>query len=192
MEGNFVYRFIDDGGEILYVGCTHNLIERLKGHDHLPKDCYAKTKHVEFQTFNTNADMFLYEVYYINKLKPFYNKASMGNGKLNVELEEGEWEEIPLIKKWGEYVPNKVKVAPNVARERIIRANKRTVEILSEYDGKLISYSVEKELLRKTSIGSRFDLIQYYQKNGYFIKWVNKYNAKGKKLFIPIKNKGNV
>ena len=44
----YLYRFLNDKNEILYVGKTkQTLSDRFYAHSHLPEDCYDKTKKIE-------------------------------------------------------------------------------------------------------------------------------------------------
>ena len=44
----FIYRFLDEQNQVIYIGKTINLANRIKSHNHLPKECYANTKKIEF------------------------------------------------------------------------------------------------------------------------------------------------
>ena len=48
---------------------------------------------VEICTLKTEADMYLYEIYYINTLKPTLNRDDKANDGLSVILPELEWKE---------------------------------------------------------------------------------------------------
>lgn len=92
----YVYRFTDTCDEIIYVGRTNNIKNRINGHmknGHLPKECYDNVKKIEYIKLSGYADMCMYEIYYINKYIPKYNKINKkeedkGN---EVELKELEW-----------------------------------------------------------------------------------------------------
>lgn len=68
---------------------------------HRKIDIERMTK-VEYTTFSSVADMYLYEIYYINLLKPVLNKDDKARDSLNVVLPEKEWTEFttPLFEKW--------------------------------------------------------------------------------------------
>ena len=55
MKEFYVYRFKNEENEIIYVGKTKNLKQRLSGHfgkqGHLPEKCYKEVRKVEFLTF---------------------------------------------------------------------------------------------------------------------------------------------
>lgn len=95
MEGNFVYRFVGEGGEILYIGRTKNLKNRIRQHfngGHLEKECYDKTISIHYLEFESESDMFFMEIYLINKYKPKYNSKdlSLEKSKISIDYKE-EW-----------------------------------------------------------------------------------------------------
>lgn len=101
-----IYR-IYQNEELTYVGRTKQPINaRLRGHcfhstfhKHIPPSTITK---VEVAECKTEADMFLYEIYYINKLKPKSNKDDKSRDDLTVFLPELIFTEhkTKLIEKW--------------------------------------------------------------------------------------------
>ena len=62
----YLYRFLNDENEILYVGKTkQSLSDRFYAHCHLPEECYNKTKKIECALCKTESDLHIYENYYI-------------------------------------------------------------------------------------------------------------------------------
>lgn len=70
---NCVYRFLDKDGNLLYIGKAKNLEERIRNHNHLPRECYNKRKTIEYVEFPTAEDMNIVERVLIAMLKPPYN-----------------------------------------------------------------------------------------------------------------------
>lgn len=74
----YLYRFLDEDYNILYVGRTNNLENRINQHfsfnGHIEKSCYEKVKKIEYVELKSQFDMVLKEIYYINKFLPPYNK----------------------------------------------------------------------------------------------------------------------
>lgn len=70
---NCVYRFINDKGEIIYVGKAKNLKMRMVNHNHLAQECYKERLKTEFVMFKTEDDMDFAERYFIPKYRPKYN-----------------------------------------------------------------------------------------------------------------------
>lgn len=101
-EGNFVYRMVDILGNIIYVGKTFKLVNRMnKEHftsvGHLDSECYNRVVKVEIIKLKTEADMGVAENYFINKYKPEYNKKDKWLGNLSFsipELDNMEWVEF--------------------------------------------------------------------------------------------------
>lgn len=78
-DGCFVYRFLDSQYNILYIGSTTALRKRIRKHNHLPKECYERTKHIEYFRVNNEVDAKIYEVYLINKYRtPFNSEYNLG------------------------------------------------------------------------------------------------------------------
>lgn len=70
----FVYRFLDKHQNIIYVGKSKQPLEmRFRAHQHLPKDCYELTYTIEYIECETEADMSIKEIYYINKYQNNHN-----------------------------------------------------------------------------------------------------------------------
>lgn len=88
----YLYRFLNDENEILYVGKTkQSLSDRFYAHCHLPEECYNKTKKIECTLCKTESDLHIYENYYINKFKPTYNTDSKYDDELTIILPELIW-----------------------------------------------------------------------------------------------------
>ena len=87
----YLYRFLNSRGTVIYVGKTNNLEQRLRQHNHLPQSCYKSIKRIEYAEFENESDQIVYEVFYINSLKPRYNKDAKGKDVLTISLEDVEW-----------------------------------------------------------------------------------------------------
>ena len=96
---------------LLYIGRTKRPLHmRLRGHFfkapmHRGINIECVTK-IEYATFPTEADMFLYEIYYINKCKPPLNRDDKAEDQLTVRLPEVPfWEyDCWLMGKWREEI----------------------------------------------------------------------------------------
>ena len=104
--------FYDD--YVVYLGRTKQPIaERLRGH------FFNKPMHkninimlvsrIEIAECKSQADMYLYEVYYINKLKPPINQDDKARDALTVELPELDFVEYKpkLMDKWKMQIAEK-------------------------------------------------------------------------------------
>jgi len=77
----FVYKFVDDNNQIIYIGKTIRLLARMVQHfqtdSHLTDECYDNVKYVFYSLLKTNAEMDIYEIYLIDKYRPQYNQKSV-------------------------------------------------------------------------------------------------------------------
>jgi hypothetical protein len=95
------------GDVIVYLGRTMQPLQnRIRGH--LFKKPMHRVLHIEqiskieYATFQSEADMFLYEIYFINLYKPCLNRDDLAYDNLSVELPNVEWNlfSTPLWEKW--------------------------------------------------------------------------------------------
>lgn len=132
IRGFLLYR-IYYGETLVYVGRTKQPLQnRIRGH------LFAKpmqrtiaieqvTK-IEYARFKTEADMNLYEIYFILKDKPPLNVDDKTKDKLTVELPDVEWKlfQTPLWEKWlNEITGRKSENEQLILRVRQIPEEKR-------------------------------------------------------------------
>lgn len=105
MERYHVYR-IFYGDELVYVGRTkQRLIDRMRAHmlhtDKIKINPLEVTS-IEYADCASEADMCLYEVYYINLWHPRLNEDAKAGDSLTVELPELIWVEFycPELQQW--------------------------------------------------------------------------------------------
>lgn len=105
--GGFTLYRIFYGDSIVYLGRTMQPLQnRIRGH--LFKKPMHRVIHIEqvtkieYTTFQSEADMFLYEIYFINLWKPALNRDDLAPDELSVALPDVEWKEFktPLWEKW--------------------------------------------------------------------------------------------
>lgn len=92
---------------VAYLGRTKQPINaRLRGHFYkLPMhkliDIFSVSR-IELAECESEADMFLYEIYYINKFKPVLNRDDKAGDDLTITLPELEFRpyECKLLEKW--------------------------------------------------------------------------------------------
>jgi hypothetical protein len=95
------------GSDCVYLGRTNQPIaNRLRGH-FFKKPMHkvieiSKVTKIEICNLKTEADMYIYEIYYINKLKPTFNRDDKSFDEITVILPELEWKEYnpPRMKVW--------------------------------------------------------------------------------------------
>ncbi|MCY7916174.1 nucleotide excision repair endonuclease [Bacillus vallismortis] len=98
MPNYYVYKFLNEEDEILYVGKTKNLRNRMErahftNNGHLPTNCYIETKKVKIAKVANNDEMSIYERYLINILNPKYNTQINNRTIFNFELPELDWKD---------------------------------------------------------------------------------------------------
>ena len=114
VQGNILYK-IYYGFGLVYLGRTKQpLQDRIRGHlfqkpMHRNIDINLVTK-IEYAEFPTEADMYLYEIYFINKLKPPLNVDDRARDEITVTLPNVEFKEfvIQLWEKWTEELNNRM------------------------------------------------------------------------------------
>lgn len=101
-----LYKIFADG-QVIYLGRTKQpLARRLYGHffgGALQKQLsIQEIQRIEYAIFQTEADLFLYEIYYINLLHPPLNRDDKAKDNLTVSLPEAAWTvfETQLLQKW--------------------------------------------------------------------------------------------
>ncbi len=109
-KGFILYKIYSENC-LLYLGRTKQpLKRRLHGHFFKAKmvreiniECVTK---IEYAVFETEADMNVYEIYYINKLKPVLNRDDKAKDTLTVILPEAEFHEYHchLMDRWREEI----------------------------------------------------------------------------------------
>jgi len=94
----YVYRFINDEGKIIYVGKSKHLKTRVSNHIRKRK-WKDEIYQIEVAKCITESDMNVYELYYISKHSPKYNKDCKTNDELTFELEDlqfNKYEDIEI------------------------------------------------------------------------------------------------
>ena len=99
---SYVYRFIDGKGNIIYVGKTVNINNRMQQHfsdkGHLPKECYNSVAKIEYQKYKTESDSLIMETYYITKYSPKYNKLQQSRDLPTLDLDKNKWKTYKQLK----------------------------------------------------------------------------------------------
>jgi replicative DNA helicase/predicted GIY-YIG superfamily endonuclease len=97
----YIYKFLDEDGNILYIGRTNDISRRiLKEHftalGHLPFNCYKSIEKIQYAELKNESEQVAYEAILINKLKPQYNVQFKDDGCFDVELPEFQWLDFKL------------------------------------------------------------------------------------------------
>ena len=102
---NYVYKFINYDGEIIYIGKTSNIKNRMKqhfgSHPHLDKECYERVYKIYYARVASQYNAEVLETYLINKFHPIYNSDKnyvRDENQFELEIEEPEWRELYFLK----------------------------------------------------------------------------------------------
>lgn len=117
------------GNTLVYLGrTTQPLQNRIRGHlfkKPMMRELFIdQITKIEYATFKTQADMYLYEIYFINLWHPPLNKDDKAKDELTVTLPEVEWKlfETPLWDKWKEEIHNKDNEEEKVRKRKATKA----------------------------------------------------------------------
>lgn len=129
IQGFILYR-IYYGETLVYLGRTKQPLQnRIRGHlfkkaMHRSIEINLVTK-IEYAEFKSEADMNVYEVYFINLWKPPLNVDDKCNDNLSVTLPDVEWKkfETHLWEKWKKDLRNKDNALKMREEERAAAAN---------------------------------------------------------------------
>lgn len=88
----FTYRFVNNDSEIIYVGKTGDLKQRLERHQSKNDRKYQEMKYVEYIETQKAIDAFILETYYINKYLPKYNNNWQKKDGTSLKIDDYQWE----------------------------------------------------------------------------------------------------
>jgi len=141
------------GDWVAYLGRTKQPLQtRLRGHFfnkpmHKKIDIEDATR-IEYAECKTIADMYLYEIYYINLLTPPINCDDKASDGLTVSLPELDWKpyDCPLMDKWKAELAGR-EIQHRVARQKEIDNFNLRRELRKRHaDGELSDDEYEERL----------------------------------------------
>ena len=99
----FVYKFIDEKNNVLYVGKTVNMDARMKNHfskkSHLHgSGLYEQIQRIEYMTCKNEFEALQKELMYINFYKPKFNTASKIKQLIDPPPSTDKWKVYKVIK----------------------------------------------------------------------------------------------
>ncbi len=185
----FLYRFLDNKGNIIYIGRTNDIRRRiLKEHfannTHLPDKCYIETEKVEYTEIINESEEVAYEAILINQHRPKFNTQFKDDGNFEVEVPKFQWHEF----EWeydGQLAWLKKK------KQGVINADEVILNCLGreEYQNKFGIKDIDSKMIL---INQSFTLIAGVSgtKKTDYLLTIAKHNAKlgNKVLFIGLKN----
>lgn len=94
----YIYRFIDNQSNIIYVGRTNDINRRiLKEHftslGQLPCECYQSIEKIQYAEFENESEEVAYEAILINELKPKYNVQFKDDGNFEIKKPIFDWKD---------------------------------------------------------------------------------------------------
>lgn len=140
----YIYRFLDDKRNVVYIGKTNNLRRRLSKHfnnGHLEEEQYKKVRFIEYMLFVSKADQRIAEIYLINKYKPSFNRKSKEKDYLTLQLNiKEDW--IKLDKEITEKVAN----ANTYPRTKNETPHETIQRLEAEIKNLVINLEIEREI----------------------------------------------
>lgn len=158
MKSFYIYMFLNEEEEPLYIGQTINLVQRiqrqhfLSDYGNLSEECILKTKRVLYHECLSEEDMKIKERYLINTLSPKFNKSINNNNKFSFSIDI-DWKYLPLN------------------REKIIKERKAIIR--KKIAKKTVSILIYENDLKELSKWGFFKLHNRIPTNGYFNGWEN-------------------
>lgn len=160
VQGFILYRIWYEN-TLVYLGRTKQPLQsRIRGHlfkkpMHRSISINLVTK-IEYAEFQTESDMNLYEIYFINLWKPPLNIDDKCKDELTVHLPDVEWNTFttPLWDKWRreiaaidkEYQMKKQEKAAKLEMDKIMRRKWRSGEITEEEYYKYLDYKEDSNI----------------------------------------------
>lgn len=154
VQGFILYK-IYYGKDIVYLGRTKQpLQDRIRGHLFKKPmqrniDIHLVTK-IEYAEFKTEADMNLYEIYFINLWKPILNVDDKCKDDLTISLPNVEWKEFKshLWGKWEKEITDRDNTSFLINEEEKRKFNLKT-EIYRKFKNNEISFDEYYTSLQK-------------------------------------------
>jgi len=133
IKGFILYRIFYES-QMVYLGRTKQpLQDRIRGHMfkrpmHRDIDISLVVK-IEYAEFKTEADMNVYEIYFINEFKPPFNRDDKAQDKLSFSLPCVQWNifKTKLWDKWKEKINADIAEEENKRITRIEHNNQRLI-----------------------------------------------------------------
>lgn len=97
MKDYYVYMFLDENEEVLYIGSSKHLAKRIRIqhfsnlNGNLNEECISETYKILYHQSLSESDMKVKERYLINKLTPKYNDKMNNRDKFSFEIPNINW-----------------------------------------------------------------------------------------------------
>ena len=135
MSNNYIYKMFNKNNEIIYIGKTINIDQRLRQHmTDKDKKWFKTVSKIYYAECLNKTDMDIYEIYYINKLVPLHNKQSVNGCEFSQELNELNFVESGFnIKLELSKVNKKMKDKKKLQQEKELIQSKFHYEEINEF-----------------------------------------------------------
>lgn len=164
MMSYYVYRFVDENHNIIYVGRTTDLSTRMSTHfgknGHLPKACYEQVHRIDYLQVETKNDMKIKELYYISRYRPLFNSVDMGEVTFELNEFADAWvkmddtnapllRDISLLEKRNKAIESKMANLESEKTELVKKVDtcKKQISELEKYVRYLEEKSLEKDFV---------------------------------------------
>lgn len=147
----FILYRIYYGDAVVYLGRTKQPLQT-RIHEHLFKKPMVRSlfidqiSKIEYAEFQSEADMYVYEVYFINLWKPPLNVDDKSKDSLNIRLPNVRWEEFqtPLWDKWKQEIHDRDTQYDMHRSERAAMVEARRLLYYKRRDGEISEEEFEK------------------------------------------------
>lgn len=177
----YLYRFLDCDNNIIYVGKTKRALHyRFAQHEHLPESCYSKVTKIEYLICETEADMSMKEIYYINKYRmnghAEYNVSDVSTLPQEVDIKDKEDKWISYVGRLPSTFANSINYLEGYGKEkkdhvkrndgRIIKFHQNSITgkekfvypiMLSDIE-RLIVYFVESSIYARSKLYAFYNI----------------------------------
>lgn len=144
----FIYFIYNHNNELIYIGKTNDLYNRILQHHKNKKINKDNIKYIDIEILESLCDASVREIYYINKYKPTLNQRDVFEGVLTTTINEYKKKRIQynkdtlkedinkIVKKLIDKKSNKLKDQSELKKysKPILKIDPETKEILEKYD----------------------------------------------------------
>ena len=180
MKGYFVYMFLNENEEILYIGSSIHLVIRIESqhfvsqNGNLSEECILETYKVLYHQSVSESDMKIKERYLINTLVPKYNNKMNQNDKFSFTIDNIDWKLYSLdieglVEKRENFSNKKTKIGLKNYKIDLSKENLLTVNNLDNIWVLHVCFLHENEYLMEYA-PDRTDRGGYPQDQFYLIK----------------------
>lgn len=139
----FVYFIYNHNDELIYIGKTNDVCERIKQHQNEKRFNESDVKYVDIELLSSLCDASVREIYYINKYKPILNNRDVFEGEITCTVinelprqriyrqtkDQFKKDVTQMIKNYSNNINHSKKYS-----KPVIKIDPKTKEIIQKYD----------------------------------------------------------